>query len=54
MLYIIVSLDSEGRIFITALGTIREITNRSIHNMTNISNRNTKINKYFLVSYVCK
>jgi len=50
----IVSVVSEGCIVMLAFGTMREMMNRRIHNIINISKRKTKMNRYFFVSYVCK
>ena len=50
----IVSVASDGCIIMFALGTISEIMNRKIHNMSNISKKKIRMNRYFLLSYVCK
>jgi hypothetical protein len=46
----IVSVVSDGCIIIVALGTIREMMNRKIHNIITISKKKIRINKYFLLS----
>jgi hypothetical protein len=49
-----VSLFSDGVMVIFALGTIKEIMNRRIHNINKISRKKIRINKYLLLSYVCR